>query len=82
MELREAQASEIEMETVLDFEEMVLANAWNLWKAAPSEQKPRLQQVLFPHGVKSDASLSVPTEMPATAAIFLRTSNLSSFHQF
>jgi hypothetical protein len=51
MELREAQAEEIEIETVLDYAEMVLTNASNLWKAAPTEQKQRLQQVLFPEGV-------------------------------
>ena len=51
MELREAQAEEIEIETILDFAEMVLTNASNLWKAAPSAQKQRLQQVLFPEGV-------------------------------
>ena len=51
MELRDAQADEIEIETVLDFAQMVLLNASNLWKTAPSEQKQRLQQVLFPEGV-------------------------------
>src|ERR1051325_9818265 len=51
MELREAQAEEIEIETVLEYAEMVLTNASNLWKAAPAEQKQRLQQVLFPEGV-------------------------------
>lgn len=51
IELRDAQAEEIEIEAVLDFAEMVLTNASNLWKAAPSEQKQRLQQVLFPKGV-------------------------------
>ena len=51
MELREAQAEEIEIEAVLDFAQAVLTNASNLWKAAPAEQKQRLQQVLFPEGV-------------------------------
>ncbi|MFL6388200.1 MAG: hypothetical protein ACJ71U_12015 [Terriglobales bacterium] len=51
MELRDAQAEETEMEAVLDLAEMVLLNASNLWKSAPSEQKQRLQQVLFPEGV-------------------------------
>jgi site-specific DNA recombinase len=51
MELRDAQAEEIEIEAVLDFAEMVLLNASNLWKSAPSEQKQRMQQVLFPEGV-------------------------------
>ena len=51
MELREAQTEEIEIETVLDYAEMVLTNASNLWITAPSEQKQRLQQVLFPEGV-------------------------------
>lgn len=48
MELRDAQADEIEIEAVLDFAEMILLNASNLWKAAPAEQKQRLQRVLFP----------------------------------
>lgn len=51
MELRDAQSEEIEIETVLDYAEMVLTNASNLWKSAPAEQKQRLQQVLFPDGV-------------------------------
>jgi site-specific DNA recombinase len=51
MELRDAQAEEIEIAGVLDFAEMVLLNASNLWKAAPAEQKQRLQQVLFPEGI-------------------------------
>jgi site-specific DNA recombinase len=51
MELSEAHAEEIEIETVLDYAQMVVTNASNLWKAAPSEQKQRLQQVLFPVGV-------------------------------
>jgi hypothetical protein len=51
MELKDAQAEEIEIEAVLDFAEMLLLNASNLWKAAPPEQKQRLQRVLFPEGV-------------------------------
>ena len=51
MELHETQAEQIEVETVLDYGEMVLTNASNLWKTAPSEQKQRLQQVLFSEGV-------------------------------
>ena len=51
MELRDAQSDEIEIEAVLDFAQMVLLNASNLWKAAPAAQKQRLQQVLFPEGV-------------------------------
>jgi site-specific DNA recombinase len=51
MELHEAQAEQIEVETVLEYAELVLTNASNLWKAAPSAQKQRLQQVLFPEGV-------------------------------
>jgi site-specific DNA recombinase len=51
MELRDAQAEEIEIEAVLDYAEMIILNASNLWKAARVEQKQRLQQVLFPEGV-------------------------------
>ncbi|MCU1220234.1 MAG: hypothetical protein JWN42_1431 [Candidatus Angelobacter sp.] len=39
------------MEAVLDYAEMIILNASNLWKAAAAEQKQRLQQVLFPEGV-------------------------------
>jgi hypothetical protein len=49
--LRDAQTEEIEIEAVLDFAQAVLLSASNLWKASPSEQKQRLQQVLFPEGV-------------------------------
>src|SRR5262249_52454394 len=56
IELREVQSEQIEVETLLDFAEMMLLNASNLWKSACSEQKQRLQQVLFPEGVAySDA---------------------------
>jgi hypothetical protein len=51
MELREAQDEAIEIEAVLDYAEMVLINASNLWKGAPAEQKQQLQQVQFPEGV-------------------------------
>ena len=51
MELRDAQAEQIEIEAVLDFAEAVLSNASNLWKTAPTEQKQRFQQLLFPEGV-------------------------------
>ena len=47
----EPQGQEIEIENVLDYAQMVLTNASNLWKAASSEQKQRFQQVLFPKGV-------------------------------
>jgi site-specific DNA recombinase len=50
MERRDAQAEGIEIEAVLDFAQAVLLNASNLWKAASSEQKQRLQRVLFPEG--------------------------------
>jgi hypothetical protein len=51
MELRDAQADHIKIEAVLNFAEAVLLNASKLWKTAPTAQKQRLQQVLFPEGV-------------------------------
>lgn len=51
MDLRDAQAEEVEIEAVLDYAEMIMLNASNLWKAAPTERKQRLPQVLFPEGV-------------------------------
>jgi hypothetical protein len=59
MELRDSQADAIEIEAVMDFAQMVLLNASNLWKAAPSEQKQRLQKVLFPEGVTYSEGTSV-----------------------
>jgi hypothetical protein len=54
----DAQGEEMEIEAVLNFAEMILLNASNLWKAAPPEQKQRLQQVLFPQGVSySDGNI-------------------------
>ena len=50
MELRDAQADEIEIETVLDFAQMVLLNASNLWKTATSEQKTTFAEDSIPRG--------------------------------
>jgi hypothetical protein len=51
MELREAQAERNRDKDRPGLRCDGLTNAWNLWKTAPSEQKQRLQQVLFPEGV-------------------------------
>src|SRR5216684_199859 len=51
MELRDASAEQVEIDAVLEFADAVLLNALNLWKTAPTPQKQRLQQVLFPKGV-------------------------------
>lgn len=51
MELRDASSDQIEIEVVLEFAEAILLNASNLWRSAPTVQKQRLQQVLFPEGV-------------------------------
>ena len=75
MELRDVQSEGIEIEAVLDFAQMVLANASNLWKSAPAEQKQRLQQVLFPEGVtysdgkyRTSATCLLFSGMPIKAA--------------
>ena len=52
MKINEARQEEAEIEELLDFSENLLANAAGAWDRSPLEQKQRLQQVLFPKGVK------------------------------
>ena len=40
------------MQAALSFGEFLLLNAQRLWVEASLEQKQRLQQVFFPHGVQ------------------------------
>ena len=51
MQEREAKLEGYDMQGVLAFAEHVILNAARLWTEFSSEQKQRLQQVLFPEGV-------------------------------
>ncbi len=52
IELEDARLDEIDIEGVLGFAEHVLGNAARLWVEASVEQKRRLQEVLFPEGLR------------------------------
>jgi site-specific DNA recombinase len=54
MELRDAQASEADIEGVLTFAETVMTNAARMWMEFSLDQKQRFQRVLFPQGVTFD----------------------------
>jgi hypothetical protein len=51
MQEREAKLESYDVEAVLNFAEHVILNAARLWTEFSSEQKQRLQKVLFPQGV-------------------------------
>jgi hypothetical protein len=52
LELEDARIEEIDVEGVLGFAEHLLTNAARLWQEATIEQRPRIQRVLFPEGVR------------------------------
>ncbi len=52
MQERDAKLESYDVETVLNFAEHVLLNAARLWLEFSSDQKQRLQKVLFPEGVQ------------------------------
>lgn len=51
MELREAKLDESDVESVLKFAEYVMGNVARMWVEFSSDQKQRLQKVLFPEAV-------------------------------
>jgi site-specific DNA recombinase len=51
MDLRDAKASECDVEGVLNYAQHVISNAGRLWIEFNLEQKQRFQRVLFPQGV-------------------------------
>ena len=52
MQEREAKLEDYDIEAVLNFAEHVILNAARLWIEFSSDQKQRLQKVLFPEGVR------------------------------
>jgi hypothetical protein len=71
MEEHDAKLEDYEIEAVLNFAEHVVLNAARLWTEFSSEQKQRLQKVLFPEGVrfkdgviKTDATCSFFKVLP------------------
>lgn len=51
MQERDAKLESYDVESVLNFAEHVILNAARLWTEFSSDQKQRLQKVLFPQGV-------------------------------
>jgi hypothetical protein len=52
----------MDVEGILAFAERVLPSASNLWVQSSFAQKQRLQQVLFPEGVRFDGKRLVGTD--------------------
>jgi hypothetical protein len=52
MELHDAQLEEIDVEGILGFAEHVLENAAQLWLESSPEHRERLQNALFPEGLR------------------------------
>ena len=52
VELEDAKLEGIDVEGALGFAEHLLKNAARVWTEAPTDQKRRLQEVLFPKGVQ------------------------------
>jgi site-specific DNA recombinase len=50
--LSQARLAETEVDAVLDFAEDLLLNVAGVWERCSLDQKQRLQQVLFPHGIE------------------------------
>ena len=54
IELHEARLDELDVEGVLCFAEHLLRNVGRAWLEASLDQRQRLQQVLFPEGLRFD----------------------------
>lgn len=67
MQERDAKLEGYDVEAVLNFAEHLLLNASRLWTEFSSDQKQRLQQVLFPEGVQFDGEV---IKTGATCLIF------------
>ena len=54
LELRDAELEDFDMEAALGFARHLLTRTYKLWDTATSEQKRRLQKLIFPEGVTFD----------------------------
>ena len=54
LQLAEAQAEELDIESTLDFAEYALRNAARMWQGFDVEQRMRFQRLLFPDGLTFD----------------------------
>lgn len=67
LELRDAAVEDFDMEASLGFARAVMTRTYQLWEAADSDQKRRLQKLIFPEGVTLDGET---LRTPVTALIF------------
>ena len=67
MQERDAKLEEYDVEAVLNFAEHVILNMARLWAESGSDQKQRLQKVLFPEGVQFDGEV---IKTGATCSLF------------
>ncbi|HEX3703796.1 MAG TPA: hypothetical protein VHU82_10715, partial [Vicinamibacterales bacterium] len=61
MDRHATELEEMDVEGILAFAERILPSASNLWIQSSLNQKQRLQQVLFPEGVRFDGKKIVGT---------------------
>src|SRR5438093_10596864 len=61
MDRHSSELEEMDVEGILAFAERVLPSASNLWVQSSLAQKQRLQQVVFPDGVRFDGDMLVGT---------------------
>ena len=61
MDRHSSELEEMDVEGILAFAERVLPSASNLWVQSSFAQKQRLQQVLFPDGIRFDGKRLVGT---------------------
>ena len=67
LELRDAELEDFDMEAALGFARHLLSRAYKLWDTATSEQKRRLQPLIFPEGVTFDGEA---LGTPVTSLLF------------
>ena len=67
MQERDAKLEDYDVEAVLNFAEHVILNAARLWTEFSSDQKQRLQKVLFPEGVRFENGV---IQTAATCCVF------------
>ena len=71
LELRDAAVEDFDMEASLGFARAVMTRTYQLWEAADSDQKRRLQKLIFPEGVSFDGEAhGEALGTPVTALIF------------
>ena len=70
MRLEDARLDEIDLDGILNFAQYLLKDVGRLWFEASTDQKQRLQQVIFPKGVEGVEYLDGEFRTPEISLIF------------